>query len=82
MKQPGKKLGPRTINGDIIDVRTFSERKGWTEKKTRGMVERRLIPFKRLGGRIVFICSEVDAYFAALEGCSVKEALANMRDRQ
>ena len=81
-KQPGQGCGPRTIDGAALDVRSASTLLGAKEKHTRGLVARRLIPFRRLGGRIIFIRSELVAWLSALDGCSLKEAQANMAARK
>lgn len=81
-KQRGQQRGPRRIDGAALDVRGASALCGWSEKKTRSMIERRLMPFRRIGGRIVFLRSELEAWLAALGGCSLEEALENLRARQ
>lgn len=72
----------RRINGVLMDVYTAASFVGVTEKGIRGKVSRRLIPFRRLGGRVVFIRAELESYLSALDGCPLDEALANMRERQ
>ena len=82
-KQPGQGRGPRWIDGVVLDVRGGSIFFGWTEKKTRGMVERKLIPFRRLGStRIIFIKAELEAWLANLPGCTLDEARANQEARR
>jgi hypothetical protein len=55
---------------------------GESEKTIYGQVARRLIPFRRCGGRIVFLRHELEAWMNALEGCPLEEALANVKERQ
>lgn len=81
-KQPGQGLGPRRIDGAALDVRGASTFYGGTEKQTRGLVDRRLIPFKRLGKRIVFLRSELEAWLSSLDGCSLAEARTNLEARR
>ena len=81
-KQPGQGCGPRTIDGAALDVRSASALLGAKEKQTRGLVARRLIPFRRLGGRIIFLRSELLAWLSALDGCSLGEALQNVVERK
>ena len=81
-KQPGMGTGPRTLNGAALDVRGVSIFYGGTEKLIRGLVERRLIPFKRLGGRIVFLRAELETWLANLPGCTADEAKANLEARR
>jgi hypothetical protein len=45
------------------------------------MIERGLMQHRRLGGRIVLIRSELEAWLASLEGCSPGEAIENMQKR-
>jgi hypothetical protein len=80
-KQHGEGIGPRTINGAALDVRGASYFYGGTVKQTRGLVERRLIPFKRLGGRIIFLRAELETWLQSLAGCSLDEALENREAR-
>lgn len=69
------------MNGLALDVRTGSAFIGTTEKQTRGLIERRLIPFRRLGGRIVFIRTELEAWLQTLAGCTLDEARENQEVR-
>lgn len=81
-KQHGQGLGHRRINGVMLDVKSASDFLGETEKAIRARVARRMIPFRRLGRRIIFLRTELEAWLAALEGCSLDEALANQEARQ
>lgn len=81
-KQPGQGCGPRRIDGAALDVRGASAFYGGTEKQTRGLVERRLIPCRRLGTRIIFIKAELEAWLANLPGCTPDEARTNMEARR
>ena len=81
-KQFGQGRGPRRIDGALLDVRGGSIFFGWSEKKTRGMVQRRLVPFHKLGGRIMFLRAELEAWLPTVEGCSLAEATANMEARR
>ena len=81
-KKPGQGTGPRTFNGAAVDVRGASVFLGGTEKQTRGLVERRLIPFKRLGGRIIFLRAELEAWLSNLDGCTLAEAKTNLEMRR
>ncbi len=56
---------------------------GGSAKMCRGRVARRLVPFRRWGGRVIFLRSELDMFFAkSLGGCSIEEAIANDRTRR
>ena len=80
-KQPGQGLGPRRINGAKMDVASAAAFLGESEKAVRAQVARRLIPFRRCGGRIVFLRYELEAFLNALEGCPLEEALLNVKER-
>lgn len=81
-KQPGQGRGPRRIDGMVLDVRTAAAFLGTTEKTVRGMIERKLIPFKRCGARIIFIRAELEAWLSGLDGCSLDEARSNLEARR
>jgi hypothetical protein len=81
-KQPGQGTGPRRVNGALLDMRSGAAFLGNTEKGARGLVARRLIPFRRLGGRIYFVRAELERYIASLDGCGLDEALANLKERE
>lgn len=76
-KRPGQGRILRSINGTLLDVRSGSIFLGWSEKKMRGLIERGLIPHRRLGARIIFIRAELEAWLANLPGCTAEEARAN-----
>jgi excisionase family DNA binding protein len=78
----GRSTGPRHLNGALLDVRHAAQFLGVTEKTLRARVARRLVPFKRLGGRVVFIKSDLETFLSALDGCSIDEALQNIETRQ
>ena len=80
-KKPGMGTGPRAFNGLALDVRGAAALVGDTEKGIRGKAARRLIPFRRLGGRIVFLRSELEAWLLSLDGCTLDEAKTNMEPR-
>jgi excisionase family DNA binding protein len=67
-------------NADGADVKQIAaEYFGGSQLAVRKRVERKTIPFRRIGGRIVFSRRELSEWWAALEGCSVSEAVANAR---
>jgi hypothetical protein len=80
-KQPGEGTGPRRIDGLALDVRGAAALVGDTEKGIRGKAARRLIPFRRLGGRIIFLRSELETWLSSLDGCTLDEAKTNMAAR-
>lgn len=81
-KQPGQGRGPRRIDGVALDVRGGSAFFGCSEKTMRGLIERRLIPFRRLSGRIILIREELETFLLTLDGCGLDEAKRNMATRR
>ncbi|MEQ1794303.1 MAG: hypothetical protein ABL970_08945 [Nitrospira sp.] len=76
-KRPGQGCGPHRIDGAAMDLRSAAAFFGGTEKQTRGLVARRLIPFRRLGGRIIFLKTELEVWLQTLDGCTPDEARQN-----
>jgi hypothetical protein len=81
-KLPGQQAGRRRIagSGGLLDVAGVAE--GWfhgSEKAVYAQVARHQIPFRRFGRRLVFLRSELDRYFAALDGVTLDEALAERK---
>ncbi len=81
-KQAGHATGARRINGALKDLASLAAQLGVTDKKLRGDVARGLIPYRRHGGRIIFVEQEVLDFFLRLPGVTVSEALANQAVRQ
>jgi Helix-turn-helix domain len=80
-KKPGAATGRRTFNGATKDVASLAARMGVSEKALRAQVARGLIPYRRFGGRIIFLADEVDAFLRQLPGVTVEQALANVTAR-
>ena len=70
------------MDGIALDVRTGSAFCGWSEKTTRGMIDRGLMPHRRLGGRIILIRAELETWLQALDGIGPEAALENVRARR
>jgi len=54
---------------------------GFSEKSLRARVERKTLPFKKFGHRILFNRDELDNFFEQLDGCAITEALENLIQR-
>lgn len=80
-KQPGQGTGRRTLNGLVLDVRSGAAFIGISEKAIRGKVARGVIPYRRLGGRIIFLKAELEGWLAALPGVTFAEAKVNSEAR-
>ncbi len=81
-KQKNQAQNRRCIDGELLDVKACAQFLGPSEHTVRARVRRREIPFRRLGGRIVFIRKELELFLSNLEGCSVKEATNNLEAKK
>ncbi len=81
-KQAGDATGRRALNGMTKDVATMAEWLGTNEGKVRSAVGRGLLPYRRWGGRLVFLEDEVQEFLRKLPGVSVEEALTNVAQRR
>jgi hypothetical protein len=71
----------QTFQGEILDVSSAAKFLGISEKSLRARVARRMIPFKRWGGRVCFLRGELLDFLRNLDGCRIDEALQNGRER-
>ena len=69
---------PRTFSGALLDVSKAATFLGVSEGVVRARVDRRLLPYRRFGGRIVFLKTELELFLTSLPGCSLKEAKENL----
>jgi len=72
----------RAIAGELLDVPAAAQFLGFSEKALRSRVERRVVPFRRLGRRVIFVKRELESFIAALDGCDAAEAIANLQARE
>lgn len=86
MKQPpprkraGDPTGRRRLDGEVMDVASLATYRGKSEKAIRGKVARRQRPFRKQGGRVIFIKAEIDEFHRRLPGVGVEE-LKNVASR-
>jgi hypothetical protein len=80
-KAKGRKTGARRFDGALWDIATGAHQLGETEKTLRSQITRGLVPYRRLGGRVVLIADEVRAFLRQLPGVSADDALANVAKR-
>ena len=66
-----------TAPAEWLDVKNAARLLGLTEKAVRARVARRQVPFRRLGGRVLFNRHELGQWLEKLDGCGVGEALTN-----
>jgi hypothetical protein len=63
-----------TTTNQIIDVAGAADFFGVTERAIRSRIARQQIPFRRLGGSIVFSRAELERFLCELPGVSIEEA--------
>lgn len=81
-KEKKPRTGPRSFNGVALDVRGAAAFLGTTDKTVRAMVERKLLPYRRLNSRIILLRTELEGFLVDLPGCTPDEARANHEARQ
>jgi excisionase family DNA binding protein len=69
----GNTLGP------LLDVSSAATLLGQSEKWIRKRVERRQIPFRKVGARVLFATQDLQNFLKALPGTTVQEALERLR---
>lgn len=67
-RKVGQGRGHRPINGLLLGVREAAKFLGYTEKSLRTRIARGRIPYRREGGRIVFVRAELDRWVDSLPG--------------
>lgn len=66
----------------VLSVADAAARLGLTPKALYARVQRRIIPFRKCGSKILFLSSELDRWLADLEGCTLEEARRNLAMRR
>jgi excisionase family DNA binding protein len=70
VREPASSLSHR-----FVSLSKAANYLGLTEKALRKRVERREIPFRRAGRKLVFDLLELDQWFANLPGTTLQEAM-------
>jgi hypothetical protein len=71
------------MNGEAMDIRTTSDLIGQKECQTRSQIARGVLPYRRLGGRIICLRSEILEYLKdALPGVTLNQARENLSARE
>ena len=70
-----------TTDRQALSVVEAANLSGMTEKAIRQRIARRTLPFRKLGGRIIFFKNELEEFLRDLPGCSVEEAKINTMAR-
>jgi excisionase family DNA binding protein len=71
----------RTVNGVLLDVKSAAEFLGGSERWLRRLLERGVVPCKKLGRTIVFKRSELEAFIDDLPGISSRQARFNSQKK-
>jgi hypothetical protein len=78
-KRKGGALGPRRLDGALLDVSSAARWLGCTEATLRARVARHQVPHRRWHGRLVFVKTELERFVLALDGVGVQEAVERER---
>ncbi len=81
-KRPGTALSPRTINGAAMDIPHGAAFLGIPVKAARARIARGTLPYRRMGGRLVFLKTELEQFLQSLDGVNLHEALSNLKSRK
>jgi len=65
----------------LVDVKDAAQLLGCSEKSIRARVARQIIPYKKLGKRILFARSELLEFIQDLPGVTMEEARSNLAKR-
>jgi excisionase family DNA binding protein len=63
--------------GQLLDVNSGATLMGQTERWVRKRIERKVIPFRKIGGRVYLVRSELEEWLARAPGVSPTEAIDN-----
>lgn len=75
---PRTKWAPRSFTGAALDVHACAGLLGTSPRAIRGMVAKKIIPHRRLAGRVIFIRTEIESWLVGLSGCTPEEARENL----
>lgn len=75
------RANPTGHSSQVLDIASASQFLGATEKSTRQRVARHLLPFRKLGGRVIFLRDELEAFLRDLPGCTLEDAQKNLKER-
>ena len=72
----------RTVNGVLMGVPEAAALIGNSERSLRALVAAGVVPYRKLGGRVVFRREELEKWIERLPGVSLKDAELNQKVRQ
>ena len=68
--------------GQLLDIRSGATLMGQTQRWVRKRIERKVIPFRKIGGRVYLVRSELEEWLAQAPGVSPTEAIDNALARR
>lgn len=74
----GLTCAKQEVVGAILYVSDAASYLNCSQKAIRSKVERQIIPYRRLGGRICFLRSELEEFISTLPGTTLAEARENL----
>jgi predicted DNA-binding transcriptional regulator AlpA len=82
-KKPGQCKGKRAFNntGAILELDGLSNWLGPSQGTLYGRAMRGEMPYRKLGGRIIFLWSEIEEWLKSLPGRSLEEVLKIQKAR-
>ena len=80
-RQPVTTAKSTVSKGVLLNIQQAAELLGTSERWIRRRVERKLLPHRRISGRIVFIRSELEQFIENLPGTTLSEAKQNLAMR-
>ena len=72
---------PSLDDRELLDFPTGAILLSVTQGSLRGLIARRVVPFKKLGRRVMFQRRDLLAFIEGLHGCSPDEARENLAMR-
>lgn len=70
-----------TVNGMLLDVKSAAEFLGGSERWLRRLLERGLVPCKRIGRNVFFKKHELEEFIDDLPGVSPRQARFNSKKK-
>jgi hypothetical protein len=74
-------MNRNVFKGGVLYVEGAAEMLNTTPKAIRAKVARRLLPFHKLEGRVIFFRDDLEEFLRDLPGCDLTEVRRNMAIR-
>jgi len=72
----------KKYDGQLLGVAEGTLMIGNTERSTRALIAKGIIPYVKLGGRVLFRRAELEKWIQTLPGVSLKDAELNRKARR